>query len=148
MAKRRSETGTKQGLEAQGFANAQSLSHSFSRDTIGSKSRSKNSKYKREEKDLDSDPETESEDEEEYMDDKSPKSKMKTGKGGKFLKWKSQKSGNITLRPSRYLFKDFRPEEEEGNRWERRYGLEDRKRKMNWYARQMLRLTRDDKVRL
>ncbi|KAL9957362.1 hypothetical protein ACROYT_G038992 [Oculina patagonica] len=146
MAKRRSETGTKQGLEAQGFANAQSLSHSFSRDTIGSKSRSKNSKYKREEKDLDSDPETESEDEEEYMDDKSPKSKMKTGKGGKFLKWKSQKSGNITLRPSRYLFKDFRPEEEEGNRWERRYGLEDRKRKMNWYARQMLRLTRDDKV--
>lgn len=141
MAKRRSETGT-----TQGFAKSQSLSHSFSRDVIGSKSRSKDSKYKREEKDLDSDPETESEDEKD-MDDKSSKSKKKTSKGWKFMKLKSQKSGNLTLRPSRYLFKDFRLGEEEENRWERRYGLEDRKRKMNWYARQMLRLTREDKVR-
>ena len=140
MAKRRSET-----LTTQSFAKPQSLSHSFSRNVIGSKSRSKDNRYKKEEKDIDSDPETESEDEED-MDGKSSTSQKKTGKGGKFLKLKSQKSGNITLRPSRYLFKDFRRGEEEENRWERIYGLEDKKRKLNWYARQMLRLTREDKV--
>ena len=138
MAKRRSET--------EGFAKPQSFSHSFSRDVRDSKSRSKNRTYKREERDSDSDAETESEDEED-MDSKSLNANKKSGKGGKFTKLKSQKTGKITLHPSRYLFKDFRLGVEEENRWERRYGLEDRKRKLNWYARQMLRLTREDKVR-
>lgn len=141
---------TKKGNESgttPGFTKPRSLPPSFRRDGVGPKSHSNDSTYRRGEKELDSDPETESEDEED-LSDKSSKSKKESRKGGKSRKWKSQKSAeNITLRPSKYLFKDFLPGQEEEKRWERRYASEDRKGKVNWYARQMLRLTREGKVR-
>jgi len=117
---------------------------SFRGNRVGSKSHSKD-RYRREDVELDSDAETESEDEEDLRD-KSWKSKKGSGKSKKF---KSQKSvENATLSPSRYLFKDFLPGHGKVKRWERRYASEHRKGKVNWYARQMLRLTQEGKVRI
>ena len=130
--------------QTHGFPKPRPPAHSFRGDAIGSKVHSKNSRYRREETELDSDAETESDDEED-LSGKSWKSKKGSGKSRKL---KSQKSaGNITLSPSRYLFKDFLPGHGEVKRWERRYASEHRKGKANWYARQMLRLTQEGKVR-
>ena len=139
MAKKWNDSGP-----TDGFPKPRLLAHSFRRSVVGSKSHSKNSRYRREEIELDSDAETESEDEED-LSGTSWKSKKGSGKSRKL---KSQKSaGNITLSPSRYLFKDFLPGHGEVKRWERRYASEHRKGKVNWYARQMLRLTQEGKVR-
>lgn len=130
--------------QTHGFPKPRPLVHSFRGDVIDSKSHSKNGRYRREERELDSDAETESEDEDD-LSGKSWKSKKGSGKSRKL---KSQKSaGNITLSPSRYLFKDFLPGHGEVKRWERRYASEHRKGKANWYSRQMLRLTQEGKVR-
>lgn len=129
--------------QTHGFPKPRPLVHSFRGDVIDSKSHSKNGRYRREERELDSDAETESEDEEDLIG-KSWKSKKGSGKSRKL---KSQKSaGNITLSPSRYLFKDFLPGHGEVKRWERRYASEHRKGKANWYSRQMLRLTQEGKM--
>lgn len=142
MARKWSESGP-----SHGFPNRRPLDHSFRGNGVGSKSYAKGSRYRREEQKLDSDAETDSEDEE-GSSDKSWKSEKGPGKRGNSWKLKSQKSaGNVTLRPSKYLFKYLQPEQEEENRWERRKALEDRKGKVNWYARQMLRLTQEGKVR-
>ena len=139
MAKKWNDSGP-----THGFPKPRPVAHSFRGDVVGSKSHPKNRRYRREEIELDSDAETESEDEED-LSGKSWKSKKGSGKSRKL---KSQKSaGNITLSPSRYLFKDFLPGHGEVKRWERRYASEHRKGKVNWYARQMLRLTQEGKVR-
>ena len=146
MARKWSESGPTVHV-THGFPNRRPPDHSFRGNGVGSKSIAKGSRYRREEQELDSDAETDSEDEE-GLSDKSWKSKKGPGKRGKSWKLKSQKSaGNVTLRPSKYLFKYLQPEQEEENRWERRKALEDRKGKVNWYARQMLRLTQEGKVR-
>ena len=139
MAKTWNESGP-----THGFFKPRPLGHSVREDRVGSKSHSKDRRYRREETELDSDTETESEDEED-LSGKSWKSKKGSRKSRKL---KSQKSaGNVTLSPSRYLFKDFLPGHGEVKRWERRYASEHRKGKVNWYARQMLRLTQEGKVR-
>ena len=129
-----SKKGWSESGKTRGFAKPQSLSHSFNRDVMSSKSRAKNRKYTKEEEEPDTDAETEDEGD---MESETLKSNRK---------FKSQKSGKIILRPSRYSFKHVRLSEEEENRWERRHGTEDKKGKTNWYARQMLRLTQEDKV--
>ena len=129
----------------EGFPKPRPPAHSFRGDKGGSKSHSKDSRYRREDTELDSDAETESEDEED-LSGKSRKSKKGSGKSRRL---KSQKSvGNVVLSPSRYLFKDFLPGHGEVKRWERRYASEHRKGKVNWFARQMLRLTQESKVRM
>ena len=130
MAKKWNKSVTTQ--HAHGFAKPQSLKGSFlRREDVVSGSRSRDGKFKREEEDVDSDPETEDEDE---LGRKSRR------------KLKSQKSGKGTLRPSRYTFREDGVKGEEDNLWERRRSEVNVKGKLNWYARQMLRLTQEDKV--
>lgn len=73
--------------------------------------------------------------------------KKKTGQLWSLSKPKlSQKSGiRKSLRPSKYLFRDRRGWNEEKH-WERRETPEDIKSKVSWYARQMMRLTEEDKM--
>ena len=115
------------------------------RDDVKTKSRSNNINYSSEEGDYESD--SESEDEED-LSRKSGKLKQKTGKAGIFKNPRlSQKSGNTkSLRPSKYLFRDRGGWNEE-KQWEGREIPEDSKGKAGWYARQLSRLTYEDKVR-
>lgn len=131
-AKKWNQTGTKQ--HAHGFDKTQSPPRPHHlRDDLTSGSHSKDDKVSKEEEDPESDPETEDEEE---------------PKRFSYRKLKSQKSGKGYLRPSRYMFREVEATGEEENLWERRNADINRKGKVNWYARQMLRLSQENKVRL
>ncbi|XP_022784229.1 pentatricopeptide repeat-containing protein 1, mitochondrial-like isoform X2 [Stylophora pistillata] len=130
MAKKLNQTGTRR--HALGFDKTKSLlrSHHIRDDRI-SGTRSKDRKVLREEDDPESDPETEDEGELNRIS---------------YKELKSQKSGKGSLRPSRYMFREVGATGEEENQWERKNAAIDRKGKVNWYARQMLRLSQEGKV--
>ena len=131
-AKKWNQTGTKQ--HAHGFDKTRSPPRPHHlRDDLTSGSHSKDDKVSKEEEDPESDPETEDEEE---------------PKRFSYRKLKSQKSGKGYLRPSRYMFREVEATGEEENLWERRNADINRKGKVNWYARQMLRLSQENKVRL
>ena len=131
-AKKWNQTGTKQ--HAHGFDKTQSPPRPHHlRDDLTSRSHSKDDKVSKEEGDPESDPETEDEEE---------------PKRFSYRKLKSQKSGKGYLRPSRYMFREVEATGEEENLWERKNADINRKGKVNWYARQMLRLSHENKVRL
>lgn len=131
-AKKWNQTGTKQ--HAHGFDKTQSPPRPHHlRDDLTSGSHSKDDKVSKEEEDPESDPETEDEEE---------------PKRFSYRKLKSQKSGKGYLRPSRYMFREVEATGEEENLWERKNADINRKGKVNWYARQMLRLSQENKVRL
>lgn len=131
-AKKWNQTGTKQ--HAHGFDKTQSPPRPHHlRDDLTSGSHSKDDKVSKEEEDPESDPETEDEEE---------------PKRFPYRKLKSQKSGKGYLRPSRYMFREVEATGEEENLWERKNADINRKGKVNWYARQMLRLSQENKVRL
>lgn len=131
-AKKWNQTGTKQ--HAHGFDKMQSPPRPHHlRDDLTSGSHSKDDKVSKEEEDPESDPETEDEEE---------------PKRFSYRKLKSQKSGKGYLRPSRYMFREVEATGEEENLWERKNADINRKGKVNWYARQMLRLSQENKVRL
>ena len=131
-AKKWNQTGTKQ--HAHGFDKTQSPPRPHHlRDDLTSGSHSKDDKVSKEEEDPESDPETEDEEE---------------PKRFSYRKLKSQKSGKGYLRPSRYMFREVEATGEEENLWERKNADINRKGKVNWYARQMLRLSHENKVRL
>ena len=131
-AKKWNQTGTKQ--HAHGFDKTQSPPRTHHlRDDLTSGSHSKDDKVSKEEEDPESDPETEDEEE---------------PKRFSYRKLKSQKSGKGYLRPSRYMFREVEATGEEENLWERKNADINRKGKVNWYARQMLRLSQENKVRL
>ena len=131
-AKKWNQIGTKQ--HAHGFDKTQSPPRPHHlRDDLTSRSHSKDDKVSKEEGDPESDPETEDEEE---------------PKRFSYRKLKSQKSGKGYLRPSRYMFREVEATGEEENLWERKNADINRKGKVNWYARQMLRLSHENKVRL
>ena len=131
-AKKWNQTGTKQ--HAHGFDKTQSPPRPHHlRDDLTSGSHSKDDKVSKEEEDPESDPETEDEEEPKIFS---------------YRKLKSQKSGKGYLRPSRYMFREVEATGEEENLWERKNADINRKGKVNWYARQMLRLSHENKVRL
>lgn len=131
-AKKWNQTGTKQ--HAHGFDKTRSPPRPHHlRDDLTSGSHSKDDKVSKEEEDPESDPETEDEEE---------------PKRFSYRKLKSQKSGKGYLRPSRYMFREVEATGEEENLWERKNADINRKGKVNWYARQMLRLSQENKVRL
>ena len=131
-AKKWNQTGTKQ--HAHGFDKTRSPPRPHHlRDDLTSGSHSKDDKVSKEEEDPESDPETEDEEE---------------PKRFSYRKLKSQKSGKGYLRPSRYMFREVEATGEEENLWERKNADINRKGKVNWYARQMLRLSHENKVRL
>lgn len=131
-AKKWNQTGTKQ--HAHGFDKTQSPPRPHHlRDDLTSGSHSKDDKVSKEEEDPESDPETEDEEE---------------PKRFSYRKLKSQKSGKGYLRPSRYMFREVEATGEEENLWERKNADINRKGKVNWYARQMLRLSQENKARL
>ena len=131
-AKKWNQTGTKQ--HAHGFDKTQSPPRPHHlRDDLTSGSHSEDDKVSKEEEDPESDPETEDEEE---------------PKRFSYRKLKSQKSGKGYLRPSRYMFREVEATGEEENLWERKNADINRKGKVNWYARQMLRLSHENKVRL
>ena len=131
-AKKWNQTGTNQ--HAHGFDKMQSPPRPHHlRDDLTSGSHSKDDKVSKEEEDPESDPETEDEEE---------------PKRFSYRKLKSQKSGKGYLRPSRYMFREVEATGEEENLWERKNADINRKGKVNWYARQMLRLSQENKVRL
>lgn len=131
-AKKWNQTGTKQ--HAHGFDKTRSPPRPHHlRDDLTSGSHSKDDKVSKEEEDPESDPETEDEEE---------------PKRFPYRKLKSQKSGKGYLRPSRYMFREVEATGEEENLWERKNADINRKGKVNWYARQMLRLSQENKVRL
>ena len=131
-AKKWNQTGTKQ--HAHGFDQTRSPPRPHHlRDDLTSGSHSKDDKVSKEEEDPESDPETEDEEE---------------PKRFSYRKLKSQKSGKGYLRPSRYMFREVEATGEEENLWERKNADINRKGKVNWYARQMLRLSQENKVRL
>ena len=131
-AKKWNQTGTKQ--HAHGFDKTQSPPRPHHlRDDLTSGSHSKDDKVSKEEEDPESDPETEDEEE---------------PKRFSYRKLKSQKSGKGYLRPSRYMFREVEATGEEENLWERKNADINRKGKVNWCARQMLRLSQENKVRL
>ena len=131
-AKKWNQTGTKQ--HAHGFDKTQSPPRPHHlRDDLTSRSHSKDDKVSKEEGDPESDPETEDEEE---------------PKRFSYRKLKSQKSGKGYLRPSRYMFREVEATGEEENLWERKNADINRKGKVNWYARQMLRLSQENKARL
>ena len=131
-AKKWNQTGTKQ--HAHGFDKTRSPSRPHHlRNDLTSGSHSKDDKVSKEEEDPESDPETEDEEE---------------PKRFSYRKLKSQKSGKGYLRPSRYMFREVEATGEEENLWERKNADINRKGKVNWYARQMLRLSQENKVRL
>ena len=131
-AKKWNQIGTKQ--HAHGFDKTQSPPRPHHlRDDLTSRSHSKDDKVSKEEEDPESDPETEDEEE---------------PKRFSYRKLKSQKSGKGYLRPSRYMFREVEATGEEENLWERKNADINRKGKVNWYARQMLRLSHENKVRL
>ena len=116
-------------------------SRSLSRDDLIGRSLLPSSKISRHGDEHESD--SDSEDEE----NRDHRFKKKTGQLASLSKPKlSQKSGiRKSLRPSKYLFRDGRGWNEEKH-WERRETPEDIKSKVSWYARQMMRLTEEDKV--
>ena len=131
-AKKWNQTGTKQ--HAHGFDKTRSPPRPHHlRDDLTSGSHSKDDKVSKEKEDPESDPETEDEEE---------------PKRFSYRKLKSQKSGKGYLRPSRYMFREVEATGEEENLWERKNADINRKGKVNWYARQMLRLSQENKVRL
>ena len=131
-AKKWNQIGTKQ--HAHGFDKTQSPPRPHHlRDDLTSGSHSEDDKVSKEEEDPESDPETEDEEE---------------PKRFSYRKLKSQKSGKGYLRPSRYMFREVEATGEEENLWERKNADINRKGKVNWYARQMLRLSHENKVRL
>ena len=131
-AKKCYQIGTKQ--HAHGFDKTQSPPRPHHlRDDLTSRSHSKDDKVSKEEGDPESDPETEDEEE---------------PKRFSYRKLKSQKSGKGYLRPSRYMFREVEATGEEENLWERKNADINRKGKVNWYARQMLRLSQENKARL
>ena len=131
-AKKWNQTGTKQ--HAHGFDKTQSPPRPHHlRDDLTSGSHSKDDKVSKEEEDPESDPETEDEEEPKIFS---------------YRKLKSQKSGKGYLRPSRYMFREVEATGEEENLWERKNADINRKGKVNWYARQMLRLSQENKARL
>ena len=131
-AKKWNQTGTKQ--HAHGFDKTQSPPRPHHlRDDLTSGSHSKDDKVSKAKEDPESDPETEDEEE---------------PKRFSYRKLKSQKSGKGYLRPSRYMFREVEATGEEENLWERKNADINRKGKVNWYARQMLRLSQENKVRL
>lgn len=131
-AKKWNQTGTKQ--HAHGFDKTRSPPRPHHlRDDLTSGSHSKDDKVSKEEEDPESDPETEDEEE---------------PKRFSYRKLKSQKSGKGYLRPSRYMFREVEATGEEENLWERKNADINRKGKVNWYARQMLRLSQENKARL
>ena len=131
-AKKWNQTGTKQ--HAHGFDKTQSPPRPHHlRDDLTSGSHSKDDKVSKEKEDPESDPETEDEEE---------------PKRFSYRKLKSQKSGKGYLRPSRYMFREVEATGEEENLWERKNADINRKGKVNWYARQMLRLSQENKARL
>ena len=130
-AKKWNQIGTKQ--HAHGFDKTQSPPRPHHlRDDLTSGSHSKDDKVSKEEEDPESDLETEDEEE---------------PKRFSYRKLKSQKSGKGYLRPSRYMFREVEATGEEENLWERKNADINRKGKVNWYARQMLRLSQENKVR-
>lgn len=131
-AKKWNQTGTKQ--HAHGFDKTRSPPRPHHlRDDLTSGSHSKDDKVSKEKEDPESDPETEDEEE---------------PKRFSYRKLKSQKSGKGYLRPSRYMFREVEATGEEENLWERKNADINRKGKVNWYARQMLRLSQENKARL
>ena len=131
-AKKWNQTGTKQ--HAHGFDKTRSPPRPHHlRDDLTSGSHSKDDEVSKEKEDPESDPETEDEEE---------------PKRFSYRKLKSQKSGKGYLRPSRYMFREVEATGEEENLWERKNADINRKGKVNWYARQMLRLSQENKARL
>lgn len=116
-------------------------SRSLSRDDLIGRSGLPSSKISKHGDEYESD--SDSEDEE----NRDHRFKRKTGQLASLSNPKlSQKSGiRKSLRPSKYLFKDRRGWNEEKH-WERRETPEDIKSKVSWYARQIMRLTEEDKV--
>ena len=116
-------------------------SRSLSRDDITGRSLLPSSKFSKHGDEHESD--SDSEDEE----NRDHRFKNKTGQLVSLSKPKlSQKSGiRKSLRPSKYLFRERRGWNEEKH-WERRETPEDVKSKVSWYARQIMRLTEEDKV--
>ena len=87
----------------------------------------------------------ESDDEEEFNE---AKFKTKATNSRMAKQWtKGQKTSYKTVRPSKYLFRDVRDEDEE-RQWRRREAAVDVKSKVSWYARQMVRLSRENQVRV
>ena len=80
---------------------------------------------------------------------KSNKRKQKSDQAAKLRKSKlRQKSAKtMTLRPSKYLFRDRKDWNEE-KRWEGREIPEDLKSKASWYSRQMAKLANGGEVRM
>ena len=116
----------------------------FTRDDLKASSRTENRNFIRDKEDSESDSESE---DEESVNSKSHKLEQKSDKAAQFARSKLiQKSGTATtLRPSKYLFKDRGGWHEE-QQWVGREIPEDSKSKAGWYARQMTRLIRGDKV--
>lgn len=116
-------------------------SRSLSRDDITGRSLLPSSKFSKHGDEHESD--SDSEDEE----NRDHRFKNKTGQLVSLSKPKlSQKSGiRKSLRPSKYFFRERRGWNEEKH-WERRETPEDVKSKVSWYARQIMRLTEEDKV--
>ena len=119
---------------------------SFGQVDLRTRSRSKDVHSSRGEEDSEYDSESEDEN---ILVGKSNKRKEKSDQVAKFreskLRQKSAKT--MTLRPSKYLFRDRKDWNEE-KQWEGREIPEDLKSKASWYSRQMAKLANEGEVRM
>ena len=119
---------------------------SFGQVDLRTRSRSKEVHSSRGEEDSEYDSESEDEN---ILVGKSNKRKQKCDQAAKFRKSKlRQKSAKtMTLRPSKYLFRDRKDWNEE-KQWKGREIPEDLKSKASWYSRQMAKLANEGEVRI
>ena len=119
---------------------------SFGQVDLRTRSRSKDVHSSRGEEDSEYDSESEDEN---ILVGKSNKRKQKSDQAAKFResKFRQKSAKTMTLRPSKYLFRDRKDWNEE-KQWEGREIPEDLKSKASWYSRQMAKLANEGEVRM